>query len=152
MNNKFQKIKDTGRVFYAHKAQVAIESPDRPVSGEYTPTLTTKTSGVAINTVNIANYHINGDFLTMTGAFELTHPATVIFDLILSLPEGYPATDQPGLLANSPPPSGSCIVTGVNTAFAIGSDSKSIDIGIDASVFTVGASNMTYSYLITYRV
>ncbi len=57
----------------------------------------------------------------MTGSFILTHPVTMVFGLTISLLTGYPAVDSSGTLVNSPPVTGSCIVTIVSTAFAIAS-------------------------------
>lgn len=149
------KIQDTGRVFYANVAGNALNNPGI-ISGEYTPSMSSVAA--TVTDVNIASYTAIGNFMTVNGSFTLTNSFQSFFDLNISLPPGYLASDPAN---QEPPASGNCIITGgrgdssriaVSTDYSINSSKDSMDIIVTSSSEMSGTAGIVYGYSITYRI
>lgn len=59
----------------------------------YAPSITSNASGFAVSGVGFV-YRQFGDFLFITGRFQITNPGTGNGNLVISLPSGYTAPDS----------------------------------------------------------
>jgi hypothetical protein len=98
------KIQNTGKVYYSDVSGLALSGGS--TSGEYTPVITT--SDGSIDAIRIANYIVNGSFVTINGNFEMTYAtAGTTFTILVGTPVNYPPAES--VTDN---PSGSALVLG----------------------------------------